>query len=566
MLTTHDIAIFLLEIGLLLGLARFLGEIARRYGQPMVVGEIFAGIVLGPTVFGTVAPEFQRTLFPSSDAVIITMDGLTTVAVVLLLLVAGIEINLPSVWRQRKTAFLVSALGMVLPFSIGYAVAWQFSGFFGIEPGGDKVVFALFIGTALSISALPVIAKTLMDMNLLKSDMGMLVMASAALNDIIGWIIFSIIISLLSGVNGHGRHPAVTIVYVAVFVGFMLSVVRWLFNRVLPWLERRTVWPAGVLGFVFACTMFASSVTEWLGVHAVFGAFLVGIAAGDGHYLSERAKDAIEQFTTNIFAPLFFATIGLRIDFAAHFDGMLVLAVFVLASIGKIIGCSIGAYWSDYSPRESLAIGFGMNARGAMEIILGLLALEFGLIGERLFVALVIMAIGTTMISGPAMAWFIREKKPLRLASLLKTTGYLANLTGETREEVIGELAQAAEVETGIEAEHIFKEVWEREKVFGTALGGGIAVPHARMIEITSPIVIVGRTVIGVDFDAIDGVPVNLVFLLLTPKRDQGAQLQILADIARIFSCIDIRPLAFAADNYRTFLDAIRRAPFAMRT
>jgi len=561
MLSARDITIVFLDLGVLLSLSLFLGEVARRYRQPMVVGEIIAGIILGPTILGTLAPEFQRLLFPMRANTQTVLEGLTTLAVVLLLLVAGIEINLSSVWKQRKTAFTVSTLGILVPFGLGFGAAWFFPYFFGLEHGADMVTFSLFLGTALSISALPVIAKTLMDMNLLKSDMGMLVIASAALNDLIGWIIFSIVIGFMAGSLEPGRSPYYTILSVAVFTLFMLTVMRWALHRILPWLERKTVWPGGILGFVFALTMIGAAATEWLGVHAVFGAFLIGIAVGDTRHLTERTKDVISQFATNIFAPLFFAFIGLRINFAANFNFPLILAVFSLACVGKIIGCSFGAHWSGNSSKESLAIGFGMNARGAMEIILGLLALEYGLINESLFVALVIMAIGTTMLSGPMMEWITREKKPLKLAVLLKPAGFTKSLISTIPHDVIWELAEYASQETGLETQMIFDIVWEREQIIGTALGGGIAVPHARLIEINSPVIVAGYSRKGIDFNAMDGAPVKMIFLLLTPQRDQGAQLQILADIARIFTKPDIREQAFNAEDYESFMEAIRLAP-----
>ncbi|MFC1650929.1 cation:proton antiporter [Candidatus Latescibacterota bacterium] len=554
----NDITIILFDIGILLGLSLFLGEIARRYRQPMVVGEILAGVILGPTVLGTFAPELWSTIFPARHNTMIAMEGITTIAVVLLLLVAGIEISLPSVWKQRKTAFLVSTMGILIPFGLGFGASWYFSGFFGMEHNTNALTFSLFLGTALSISALPVIAKTLMDMNLLKSEMGTLVMASAALNDLVGWIIFSVVISFMTGNVEDGHSTQTTILFTAAFTVFMLTFVRWALHRILPWLERRTVWPGGMLGFVFALTMIGAAVTEWIGIHAVFGAFLVGIAAGDTRHLSERTKDVISQFATNIFAPLFFAYIGLRINFAAHFDLPLILAVFGLACIGKIVGCTAGAFWSGISGKESLAVGFGMNARGAMEIILGLLALEYGLINENLFVALVIMAIGTTMLSGPMMEWFIREKKPLKVISLLKPAGFVSSLRGTTPKAVITELAEYASHETGLESKMIFDAVWEREQIIGTALGGGVAVPHSRLIEISTPVIIAGISEKGIDFNAMDGAPVKIIFFLLTPRRDQGAQLQILADIARTFSKPDIRAEALNADDYESFIEAIR--------
>ena len=561
MLGTHDITIVLLDLGILLGLSRFLGEIARRYRQPMVVGEIFAGIILGPTILGTIAPEFQQHLFPMREQTLTALEGLTTLAVVLLLLVAGIEINLSSVWKQGRIAFLVSILGIGVPFALGFGAAQAWPGFLGLESGADPLTFSLFLGTALSISALPVIAKTLLDMNLLKSDLGMLVIASAAFNDLAGWIIFSIVLSLMGAGAVYGHTPTQTIIMTALFTLGSLTILRGMFHRIIPWLERKTVWPGGILGFVFAFTMIGAAATQWLGIHAVFGAFIVGTAIGDSEHLKERTKDVIYQFAMNIFAPLFFAFIGLRIDFAANFNLPLILTVFALACAGKIIGCSIGALWGGLSKKEAFAVGFGMNSRGAMEIILGLLALEYGVIHENLFVALVIMAIGTTMLSGPIMELLIREKKPLKLKHLIKPEGFKSHLEAETREDAIRELAEIASSDTGLEPYLIFKAVWDREKIMGTALGGGIAAPHARLLELTAPHVYAGMSDHGIDFNAIDGNPARLIILILTPARDAGAQLQILADTARTFTNAKARHAAFEATEYNSFLDALSMEP-----
>jgi len=558
-----DITMILLDLGILLGVSRLLGEIARRYRQPMVVGEIFAGILLGPTVLGHIFPEFQQLIFPLREATLTAIEGFTTVAVVLLLLVAGIEINLSALWKQGKTAILVSVLGIILPFGLGYGAAVAWPAFLGLEAGANQLTFALFFGTALSISALPVIAKTLMDMNLIKSDMGILVVASAAFNDLVGWIIFSVVLSLMGASSDHGGSPLRTIILVLLFTGASLTVIRMAFHRILPWMEKKTVWPGGILGFVFAFTLIGAAATQWIGVHAVFGAFLIGVAIGDSEHLTERTKDVIQQFTMNIFAPLFFASIGLRIDFGAHFDIGLIAVVFILACAGKIIGCSLGAKWGGLSTKESLAIGFGMNARGAMEIILGLLALEYGVISENLFVALIVMAIGTTMISGPLMERFIREKKPLRLMHLIKEISFKGDLAAVSRRETIQELAELAAQDTGLDPVRVFKAVWEREQIMGTALGGGIAVPHARLLEVSSPAIIIGRSEKGVDFNAIDGAPAQLIIMLLTPASDQGAQLQILADVARTFTNPSIRMAAFHAHSYNDFLAALTPSPDA---
>ncbi len=561
MFDAHEVATLLFDVGILLGLARLLGEIARRYRQPMVAGEILAGILLGPTVLGSLFPAVEHALFPLSGDVLIAMEGLTIIASALLLLVAGTEISLSSVWRQGKAAVFTSVFGIIVPLAFGFGAAWFLPGLFGREPGVDAFTFALFLGTALSISALPVITKTLMDMNLLKSDFGVLIMASAALNDLIGWLIFSLVLGMMGAGEEFGRSVEETILYTVLFAAFMLTVVRWSFNRILPWLERKTVWPGGILASVFSFTMLGAAASDWLGTHAVFGAFLVGIAVGDSRHLTERTKDTVTQFAANIFAPLFFAFIGLRTNFAANFDLTLASVVFLIACAGKIIGCSLGAKLGGMRGREALAVGFGMNSRGTMEIILGLLALEYGLIGEELFVALVIMALGTAMLSGPVIEYLVHEKQSLRLSHLLKPSGFKPALRSTVRREAIMELSTLAATQAGLDATLIFRAAWDREELMGTALGGGIAVPHARLLDIKRPVVVIGHSSQGIDFNALDGAPVHIVFLLLTPAGDQRTQLQILSDIARIFSDPTARSAAMHAPDYTAFLNAIATAP-----
>ncbi len=195
------------------------------------------------------------------------------------------------------------------------------------------------------------------------------------------------------------------------FTLFMLTIGKALLNKMLPWINKKLSWPGGLLSLSMAFCFLAAAFTEWLGIHSIFGAFLLGVALGDSDQMPERAKEIVHQFINNIFAPLFFVSIGLKVNFAANFDLLLTLAVLVISFAGKIIGSGIGAYkGGGFTKRESLAVGFGMNARGAMEIILGLIALENGLIDEKLFVALVIMAIVTSMTSGPLMKWSLSKK------------------------------------------------------------------------------------------------------------------------------------------------------------
>jgi len=557
-LTHSEVTAMFLALGLLLASARLFGEIARRFNQPAVLGEILAGILLGPTVFGALAPTWSAFLFPKVGGGALAIDGLMTLAITLFLLVAGLEVDLSTIWRQGRLAINVGLAGVLVPFAVGFGAAWYLPQLMGIEAGADPLLFALFMATALSISALPVIAKTLMDLNLYRSDLGMLVVAAAVFNDLVGWIIFAVILGMLGTGPAHELSIAQTIGLTLAFALVMLTVVRWLIHRVLPWIHAHTSWPGGVLGFALALALVAAAFTEWIGIHAIFGAFLAGIAIGDSRHLRERTRATIEQFVSFIFAPLFFAGIGLKVNFVTEFDPLLVLTVLVIATLGKVLGCGLAGRFSGMARREALALGFGMNARGAMEIILGLLALKYGLIGERLFVALVVMALVTSLMSGPLLQRVLRLKKPRRFVDFLSPRTFVNTLKSHSRPEAVAELAKVAAEVAGLEAAEVVDGVMIREEIMATGIGHGLAVPHARLRGLVRPVVAVGLSRHGVDFDAPDGRPAQLIFLLLTPIHDDGAQLELLADIATVFKSDEVRSRIGQVGNYTEFLALVR--------
>lgn len=564
-LTPDEITTVLLGFALMLGLARAFGEAANRLGQPDIVGEILAGILLGPTVFGALFPDLAAQLFPSIGAVSIAFDTMIMLAVVLLLLIAGLEIDLSVLWRQGRVALLVSVMGTVVPFAVGFGAAYAVPEFWGRSPGADTFTFALFFGTALSISALPVIAKILMDLNLFKTDAGMLIMAAAMFSDLVGWIIFSIVLGLMSanpapgaeaGLDGgHGGFGVGTTIALTLgLVVFVLTAGRWLVHRSLPWIQSRLSWPGGVLSFTLVLALAGAAATEAIGIHAIFGAFLAGIAVGDSAHLREQTRTVLHQFVTYIFAPIFFVSIGLQANFLAAFNVPLILGVLGVAFLGKLAGCLIGARWGGLTRNEGWAIGFGMNARGAMEIILGLLALQYGVIEDEMFIALVVLALLSSVISGPMMSLFIKQRKQWLLEDLLTSDLFIPNLTATTREEAIRELATPAAAVSGLAFGTVEDAVQARERIMGTSIGHEVAVPHARMDHLTRPVLVVGRSKHGIDFDSPDGRPSRLVFLLLTPRQDDAAQLQIMGQIARIFQHEESRELLYETDS----VDVIR--------
>ena len=513
--------------------ARMFGEGVRMFKQPLVVGEIIAGIVLGPTIFGLLFPSTFHLIFISSVAVNAALQGITILAVTMLLLTSGLEVNLAFIIRQSKTAILISLMGIVFPFSIGFLTAYFFPVTMGIKETDMRLIFSLFVGTALSITALPVVARTLMDLNIFKTKIGSLIIASAMFNDLAGWLIFSVILALM-GEESHRFGFTTVIFFIVLFAAAVLLVGRKIFDYVLGFLERKGNHPGLILNVILILGFLGAAFTESIGIHAIFGAFIVGLAIGDSAHLKEHTREIIQQFVTNIFAPLFFVSIGLKVNFIDNFDWQIVLTFLVLAFVGKVVGCGLGAYWGGMSKEDSIAVGFGMNSRGAMEIVLGILAFQAGLIHEKVFVALVVMALVTSMSSAPVMNYYLKKsKKKLTFDELLKPESLFFS-SATDKQSVIKELCNNIGAINKLNSNELFSKVIEREQQISTGLANHLAIPHAR-IDASYPLVAVAINKQGIEFDSIDGLPAKIIVLLITPNSEPELQLKILAEISRKF-------------------------------
>jgi len=509
-----------------------LGEIFTKFKQPAIIGEILAGVILGPTILGMLSPGTFEFLFPKNSEINVAMDGITNIAVVLLLLVSGLEVDLSVVFRHRKKALSISIIGIIIPFLLGFGIAYLFPGLLGLIESQDRLVFALFIGTAIAISSLPVIAKILMDLKIFKSEIGSIIIASAMLNDLIGWIIFSVILGMI-GANTNGFSFSETLIYTLSFIAFLLIAGRKIINKLISIIQVKLTFPGSVINFILILGFLGAAFTEYLGVHAILGAFMVGIAIGDSIHLKERTREILHQFITNIFAPLFFVSIGMKANFITNFNVGIVIVLLALAFIGKIAGCSIGARLGGMKKNESLAVGAGMSSSGAMGIIIGLIALQFGLINEEVFVGLVIMALFTSISSAPLMSYFLKERDKTKFRNLLQERFvFFTNESG--KEKIISRLVEVASKELKLEKEVILREVMSREKNLPTGIANYLALPHAK-IKIKDPFIGIAINKRGVNFDAADGLPCKIIILLLTPENNNEIQLQLLSEIAAKF-------------------------------
>jgi Kef-type K+ transport system membrane component KefB/mannitol/fructose-specific phosphotransferase system IIA component (Ntr-type) len=554
----HDTLVFLLSLAVLLGSARLLGELARSFGLPLVVGELATGILLGATGLRRVSPALEAWLFPPGPAAEM-LSGYTTVAVVLLLVVAGLEVDLGIVRRRGRSAIVVAALGVLAPAAggiiLGFLVPSSVMGELG-----SRTLFALFMGVALSISALPVIAKTLLDLGLFKTDVGLLVMTVAMIDDLTGWLAFSILLGPLHGGALELSVLARTIVLAALFAGLCLTVGRRLIDRAFDRLETHAeLAPGRVLSLVAVLAMIAASITQALGIHAVLGGFVLGVTVADSPKLKERHRITIHQFVTNVFAPVFFASLALRVDFVASFDPVLCLVVFLVATAAKLAGCAGGARLTGLAWREALAVGFGLNARGAMEIVLALLAREAKLIDDRVFVALVLMAIATSLLAGFSMKRLLYSgtaKGPVdEAAQLVRDGAFVPVLASATSARAIEELGRALRPVIGELVEPALIATLEREMVAPTGLGDDVAIPHAAVEGLQKPVVALGLCPNGIDFAAPDGRPAQIVFLLLLPPKAYENEVRVLAAIVR---AVYDEPARRALLAVSTLEDAVR--------
>jgi len=408
-LSSTEIIHFLIILLLILIPARLLGELCRRFKLPAIIGEIFAGIIVGPTLLGTFFPGLFNNIFIVAPKASGAFDGIANIGIVLLMFIAGFEVDLKQIRKNGKQAIAISLTGILFPFAIGFVTVWYLFNAHFSNGVNNQLVTSLFFGTALSITALSVITKILLDLDILKTRIGNIVLTAAMVDDFLGWILFSIIIQMMNA--GKEQVSFWSVITVVLFAVFMLTAGRWIVDKLLAWAGKSG--KASNVFTVAVCLCFVgAAATEALGVRAVFGAFLVGVAVGDSKYFTDGHKQVLHQFTINVLAPLFFASVGLRLNYVANFNIGIVTLILLIAFVAKLIGAWIGSVASGMKKNESIAVAFGMNARGSQEIVLGLIALQAKIISGPVFEGLVVMTVVTMVISGPIMKYyFLKEER-----------------------------------------------------------------------------------------------------------------------------------------------------------
>jgi Kef-type K+ transport system membrane component KefB len=404
----HPLTGLLLQIVVVLAAARLAGHLLRRLGQPMVVGEILAGLLLGPSLLGMLWPEASAFLFPPRSLPALELFG--QVGVLLFMFVIGLEVDLGRQAAHARTVLAVSHAGLVVPFVLGVGLALAIYPELA-APGAPLAGFALFIGIALSVTAFPVLARILAERGLTATDLGQRALGCAAVSDVLAWAVLAVVVAL---VRTEGPGAALwMLVLAAGFVAVMVGVVR----RPLEQLVDRYYVPGGREGYpliagmlIFAFT--AAVLAEAIGLHALFGAFLAGTLVSGHHQFRGYLHDRVLPLSSLIMLPLFFAVVGLRTDIGlldTAADWLLCAAIIALATAAKLGACMLAARASGLPWRESFALGALLNTRGLMELIVLNLGYELGILSQRVFTMLVIMALVTTLMTGPLLSRALRR-------------------------------------------------------------------------------------------------------------------------------------------------------------
>ncbi len=536
------ILLFLIQVVIVLTLARVLGEVFRWFKQPPLAGEILAGVILGQTILGHLAPDLFHLLFPPDPLQEAMFRVTAEIGILFLLLVVGLEVNVASAWKMRHQTFTVAVTGVIVPLALGAAIAWLMYDQW-MEVPAPRLAFALLVGTGVAITAITVVARLLFDLKIVKSDLGLFLISAMALNELLGWAVLAVALGLVgAGAAGEGVRVVgltATLVGVLLFAAFALTVGRTLTTRAFLWMEKKQLpSPAAPLSFVVCLGLLGGIVTASLGVHPVFGFLLAGMMAGDPRGLSEHTRSIIEQMVEAIFVPLFFAGISLQIDFISDFNVSMVLVVAALSIGGKFFGAGLGTLMVKMPAADKVPVAIAHIPGGPMGVLLASVAMEAGVIGPQMFVALVVASIVSALLVGPAFTWKLAKAQTRDVSGYFSRERLMWKLCVESREEAIAAMAVEASRAPGMPAAEVIQAaVADRERTMGTGVGRGIAIPHARLDGLPQPLVAVAICEDGIEWDEIDGKPAHLVFLILTSTTDeQDTQLEILGKIARAFS------------------------------
>ncbi len=408
---TEPLTVLLLQIIVIIASARLFGFIFKKIGQPAVIGEIVAGIILGPSVIGAYFPEINHFLFPAAS--LGTLSFLSQIGLILFMFIIGMELDLKAIGKQAYGAVIISHASIIIPYTLGVGLAYFI--YRDYAPAGTSFLsFALFMGIAMSITAFPVLARILQEKGLTRSRLGALALTCAAADDLTAWCILAAVIALVK--SGSSVSVLYTIGLAVVYVLLMLKLVRPFLERLSTVYDNKEKKRTPIIALLFVILIVSSYITSVIGIHALFGAFMAGVIMPSSFSFRKIVIDKIEDVSIILLLPLFFVITGLRTQIGLINEGHLWITfgwILLVAVAGKFGGSALAARMVGQSWKDSLSIGVLMNTRGLMQLIVLNIGYDLGILSPEIFAMMVLMALVTTFMTGPALDlinWLIPEK------------------------------------------------------------------------------------------------------------------------------------------------------------
>ena len=408
---SEPLAVLLLQIIVIIACARLFGYLFKKIRQPAVIGEIVAGIVLGPSIVGAYFPEVSHFLFPAAS--LSTLSFLSQIGLILFMFIIGMELDLKAIGKQAYGAVIISHASIMIPYTLGMGLAYYI--YRDYAPAGITfLAFALFMGIAMSITAFPVLARILQEKGLTRSKLGAMALTCAAADDLTAWCILAAVIALVK--SGSSYSVLYTIGLAVVYVLVMLKLVRPFLERLSTVYDKKEKRRTPIIALFFILLIISSYVTSVIGIHALFGAFMAGVIMPSSFDFRKIVIDKIEDVSIILLLPLFFVITGLRTQIGLINEGHLWITfgwILLVAVAGKFGGSALAARMVGQSWKDSLSIGVLMNTRGLMQLIVLNIGYDLGILTPEIFAMMVLMALVTTFMTGPALDlinWLMKEK------------------------------------------------------------------------------------------------------------------------------------------------------------
>jgi Kef-type K+ transport system membrane component KefB len=450
--------ILILQLIIIMVIARIMGYLFQIIGQPLVIGEIVAGLLLGPSVLGALAPGVSAFIFPGSSISI--LQQLSQLGLIFFMFIIGMELDTQSFKRSANKAMLISVVSIVVPFISGIILAYYLEGDFSPRDVNFSS-FALFMGTTMCITAFPILARIVQERKLTRKPVGIMAITVAAIGDVVAWCILAVVIAIVK--SGGISHSFLTIGLSVVYIFLMFSVVKPFMYRLGRVYATRETMGKPIVAFVFLLILISSLITEALGIHALFGAFMAGVVMPENLSFKRVFTEKIEDVSLVILLPLFFVSTGLRTEIGLlnswHLWSVCII-ITLTAIIGKFGGTLIASRFVGLNWKHSLTLGVLMNSKGLMELIVLNIGYDLGILSPEVFVMLVIMALATTLLTGPGLN-LIDAFRPKRESQILRDKKYKIMLSfanpkmGGTLLNLTHQLISAKACDTVFTALHI---------------------------------------------------------------------------------------------------------------